>query len=135
MKKSPTNLIDLGNLDPSVAAAIGLGERRASEASLPRDQRARLAKSRAKDEKRHRFNMDLDPALNEQLNHLASEYCCPASGLANLAIYLLLDAVALGDVDINQFLGPTKSMRYEHTVFLPTQNRDTPEARGTPIKK
>jgi hypothetical protein len=133
MKPKPaTNLLDLSGLDPSVEAAIGLGNRRAAEASLSRTERARLTKDRAKEAKRHRFNMDLDPILNDRLAELAEEQRCPASGLANLAIAFMLDALDHDSLDLRPYLGPSKSPRYENTVKLPSVKPAKFSLRGSP---
>jgi hypothetical protein len=132
MKKPASNLINLTGLDPAVSATLSRGDRRQAEASLPKDQRARLAKEREKTKTRHRFNMDLDPQLDTRLAALAGEWSCPASGLANLAIALLLDAVDAGELDLRAYLVASKSPRYERTVKLPSDISDKPPPRGSP---
>jgi hypothetical protein len=131
MKKQPSNLIDLSGLDPAVEATLRRGEQRQAEAQLPKAERAKLSKERAKTATRHRFNMDLDPDLDRRLAALASEMCCPASGLVNLAIALFLDAYDGDCIDLRAYLAPSKSPRYERTIKLPCGKSDKSPPRGS----
>lgn len=124
-------LLSLPPLDPTVQAAINSGNRRQAQATLPREERARVAKQRAKDSKRNRFNMDLDPQLDQALRAVAEDLRCPASGLAELAIALLLDSVDRG-LDLSQYLERSRSPRYEYTVNLDSAIPDFILSRGSP---
>jgi hypothetical protein len=128
----PKNLINFGDLDPAVAAAMGRGDRRQADARLPKDERARVAKQREKDSHRRRFNMDLDEDLDRRLAALASEYSCPASGLANLAIALFLDAYDQDSIDMRIYLAPSNSPRYDRTIKLPSRKINKSPPRGSP---
>jgi hypothetical protein len=135
MKKA-SNLIDLSalDLDPAVQATINKGARLSSDRSLPKAERTRQAKEREKTSSRHRFNMDLDPSIDKRLASLANrdDVKCPASGLANLALHLFLDAVEAGAVDLRDYLAPSRSPRYERTIKLPSENADKSPPRGSP---
>jgi hypothetical protein len=133
-KKSVSNLINLSavDMDPAVEATLARGDRRQAESQLPKADRARLTKDRAKTAARHRFNMDLDPQLDTRLAALASEWSCPASGLANLAIALFLDAYDGDAIDLRAYTAPSKSPRYDRTVKLPAQKLDKSPPRGSP---
>lgn len=126
------NLIDFSDLDPAVAAAMGRGDRRQADAHLPKDERARVTKQRAKDSQRRRFNMDLDGDLDRRLAALAESYRCPASGLANLAIALFLDAYDQDAIDLRPYLAPSNSPRYDRIIKVPSQKINKSPPRGTP---
>lgn len=115
MAKPSPNLIDLSGLDPAVGAALGRGDRRQADLRQPRAERQRQAKEREKTAARRRFNMDIEPDLDRRLADLASQLSCPASGLANLAIALMLDQVDQG-LDLSPYLAPSKSPRYQRTI-------------------
>ena len=123
--------LSLPDLDPAVDAALVHGNRRQSEAHMPKDQRAKVARQRAKDARRNRFNMDLDPNLDNELCALADQLRCPTSGLAELAIYLMLQAVSEG-FDLTGYLIQTRSPRYEHVVKVPTLIPDNSSSSGSP---
>ena len=70
-------------LDPAVADLLSGMEQRQAEAQLPRRERERLSRERAKIQSRRdqRATYDLPPALREAVRALAEELRLPASQL------------------------------------------------------
>jgi hypothetical protein len=60
---------------------------------------------------RHLVTLDLDPHLHTKLAELAGDVSCSTSGLANLAISMMLDAIAQDALDLRAYLTPADCSR------------------------
>ena len=79
-------------LDPAVADLLEGMQQRQAEAQMPKRERERLARERAKIQSRRdqRATYDLPPAIREGIRVLAEELHLPASQLATLALARIL---------------------------------------------
>lgn len=120
MKKKEGNLIDLEALDPAVASAISYGQRRISEQRLPKAERKRVKRERAKSEARRgkRALYDLPEAMINGIKDLADENRTTASQVAMLALHLFLADVAAGRVDLRDWRVPIANPKYEFRIDL-----------------
>lgn len=102
------------DLDPSVAASIGSGERRQNTARLPAKERSRKAKERTKATARlaRRVNWDLPEAVKSRVKALAGEHGVPESQVAALLLAVGLGQVEAGAVDITDYKTRSESPRY-----------------------
>jgi len=75
-------------LDPAVAELLSGMERRQSEAQLPRKQREKIARERARSQARRpqRATYDLLPYVRLNIQKLAKQNSLPISQLVNLAL-------------------------------------------------
>lgn len=114
-------LVRRSSLDPAVADLLAGMELRQAEAQLPRKERERKARERAKIEARRekRATYDLPPAVRQQVNQLAEELRLPASQLVTLALARFLQDYALGRIDLNELLRPSRSPRYDWNLAIP----------------
>lgn len=120
MKKKEGNLIDLEALDPAVASAISYGQRRINEQRLPKAERKRVKRERAKSEARRgkRALYDLPEAMINAIKVVADENRTTASQVAMLALHLFLGDVAAGRVDLRQWRVPIANPKYEFRIDL-----------------
>ena len=112
-----------GGLDPAVQAALGSGNRRQAERSLPREERKRKLREKAKGEARkgQRALYDLPEELIEEVKKVAAEYGTSASQIAKLAIWMFLKAEKNGyQIDVRRDRVPAgKNPKFEYVIELP----------------
>jgi len=110
-------------LDPAVAELLKGMQQKQAEAQLPRKERERISRERAKIQSRRdqRATYDLPPALRENLRLLAEELRLPASQLATLALARFLSDYQNGSVDLSLFKQPSRSPRYDWNLVFPEE--------------
>lgn len=108
-------------IDPAVAELLTGLERVRSEASLPRRERERKARERAKIQARReaRATYDLPPHLRERIKQLADDQRVPASQLVTLALARFLNDLEAGRVNLSEFKTPSRSPRYDWNLEFP----------------
>lgn len=74
-----------------------------------RRQEARKARS---------VRYDLDPELKQTIADLAAEYGVPQSQIASLLMEHGLDALRHGEIDVTQYLQPSRSPLFDFTLDL-----------------
>jgi hypothetical protein len=109
-------------LDPAVADLLAGMENKQAEARLPRKQREKKAKERAKIRARkdHRVTYDLPPELKQSIFELAESLSLPASQLVTLALHRFLKDYQEGIIDISKYKKPSKSPRYDWKLEFPS---------------
>lgn len=110
-------------LDPAVADLIGEMEQKQAESMLPRREREKKVRERAKIESRRdqRATYDLPPALRTRVKDLAEELRLPASQLVTLALAQFLTAYDAGAIDLSPYLRSSTSPRYDWILSLPEE--------------
>jgi hypothetical protein len=108
-------------LDPAVADLLSGMEQRQAEAQLPRRERERLSRERAKIQSRRdqRATYDLPPALREAVRELAEELRLPASQLVTLALARFFADYDAGTIDLGKYKQPSRSPRYDWNLVFP----------------
>jgi hypothetical protein len=108
-------------LDPAVADLLAGMEQKQAEASLPRRQREKKARERAKIQARRdqRVTYDLPPVIREHIKDLAEELRLPASQLVTLALARFLKEYNRGEVELSEFKHPSRSPRYDWNLEFP----------------
>ena len=108
-------------LDPAVASLLTDMEHRQSDAALPRREREKKAREKAKMRARRdqRATFDLPPALRQQIMEKAEAERLPASQLVTLALVRLLQDLSAGSLDLAPFKQPSRSPRYDWNLVLP----------------
>ena len=88
-------------LDPAVADLLSGLEDRQQEARLPRREREKKARERAKIKARReqRTTYDLPPAIRQRIKQMGEEQRLPASQLVTLALFRFLQEVEAGQMD------------------------------------
>lgn len=107
-------------LDPAVADLLQGMEKKQAESQLPRKQREKLARERAKIQSRReqRATYDLPPALRERIRLLAEAERLPASQLVTLALARFLQAFDAGQIDLSPYKQPSASPRYDWNLVF-----------------
>ena len=110
-------------LDPAVADLLQGMQQRQAEAQMPKRERERLARERAKIQARRdqRATYDLPPAIREGIRVLAEELHLPASQLATLALARFLIDYQNGLVELAQYKQPSRSPRYDWNLIFPDE--------------
>jgi len=110
-------------LDPAVADLLAGMEQKQAEASLPRRQREKKARERAKIQARRdlRATYDLPPVLRERIKDLAEDLRLPASQLVTLALARFLQEYDGGAVDLGEYKRPSRSPRYDWNLEFPEE--------------
>jgi hypothetical protein len=108
-------------LDPSVASLLNDMEHHQSDAALPRREREKKARERAKMRARReqRATFDLPPTLRTRIMDLAESERLPASQLVTLALARFLQDLSAGSLDLAPFKKPSRSPRYDWNLALP----------------
>jgi hypothetical protein len=108
-------------LDPAVADLLAGMEQKQAEAMLPRKQREKKARERAKIQARRdqRATYDLPPVLRERIKDLAEELRLPASQLVTLALARFVGEYDQGQVDLSIYKRPSRSPRYDWNLEFP----------------
>lgn len=103
------NFIEFDNLDPAVSSIVRGS--RASRAGQTQKQRKQAAKDRA----RNRRMVDIDPAIERELEQAASLLGVPFSSLIN---FLLASALPVDMEKCQAARVITRSMRYEYVLKI-----------------
>jgi hypothetical protein len=108
-------------LDPAVADLLSGMERRKAENQLPRQQREKKARERAKiaSRREQRATYDLPPALRIRIKDLADRERLPASQLVSLALIRFLNDLDSGAIDVDALKQPSRSPRYDWNLDFP----------------
>ncbi len=107
-------------LDPAVADLLEGMEKRQSEAMLPRRQREKKARERARIQARReqRATYDLPPAVRLRIKQLAGQQSLPISQLVTLALLRFFNDYEAGDVELGAIKKPSKSPKYDWVLDL-----------------
>ena len=110
-------------LDPAVADLLRGMQQKQTESQLPRREREKLSKERAKIQSRRdqRATYDLPPSIRDGLRVLAEDLRLPASQLATLALARFLDDYQNGKIDLGQYKQPSRSPRYDWNLVFPEE--------------
>ena len=110
-------------LDPAVAGLLNDMEHRQSDAALPRRQREKKARERAKIRARReqRATFDLPPSLRQRIMDMAEAERLPASQLVTLALARFLQDLSAGAVELSPLKQPSRSPRYDWNLVLPEE--------------
>jgi hypothetical protein len=94
-----------------------------AELQLPRHEREKLARERAKIQSRRdqRVTYDLPPSIREGIRLLAEELRLPASQLATLALARFLREYQNGQIDLGVYKQPSRSPRYDWNLVFPEE--------------
>lgn len=111
-----TNLINLKELDPAVAAMLEKREKTRKLQKLPTKERMaklrEMEKYQARQERRAGY--DLDPDVIGEVKAIAEKSGTSASQVANLGLHLFLEAYGKGEVDITRYRTPAgKNPRWD----------------------
>ena len=108
-------------LDPAVADLLTGMEQRQTEAALPRKERERISRERAKIQSRRdqRATYDLPPSIRELVRDLAEDLRLPASQLVTLALARFLSDYSNGLIDLGKYKQPSRSPRYDWNLVFP----------------
>lgn len=108
-------------LDPAVADLLSGLEQKQAETKLPRREREKKVRERAKIQARReqRVTYDLPPHIRQNVKDLAEKEGVPASQLVALALLRFLRDLAQQQVDLGQYKQPSRSPRYDWNLILP----------------
>ncbi len=108
-------------LDPAVADLLTGMEQRQTESQLPRKERERISRERAKIQSRRdqRATYDLPPSIRETIRILAEDLRIPASQLVTLALARFISDYSNGLIDLGKFKQPSRSPRYDWNLIFP----------------
>jgi hypothetical protein len=111
------------SLDPAVADLLSGMEQRQAESQLPRKERERLGRERAKIQSRReqRATYDLPPALREEIRVMSEDLRIPASQLVTLALARFLNEYNSGTIDLGKYKQPSRSPRYDWNLVFPDE--------------
>ncbi|EKD88740.1 MAG: hypothetical protein ACD_34C00372G0004 [uncultured bacterium] len=110
-------------LDPAVADLLSGMQQRQAESQLPRKERERLGRERAKIQARRdqRATYDLPPTLREEIMNLSEELRIPASQLVTLALARFLNDYGSEIIDLGKYKQPSRSPRYDWNLVFPDE--------------
>jgi hypothetical protein len=93
------------------------------ESQLPRREREKLSRERAKIQARRdqRATYDLPPSIREGIRLLAEDLRLPASQLATLALARFMSDYQEGLIDLGQYKEPSRSPRYDWNLVFPDE--------------
>jgi hypothetical protein len=120
------------SLDPAVADLLSGMQQHQAESQLPRKERERLGRERAKIQARReqRATYDLPPNLREEIRELAEDLRVPASQLVTLALARFLNEYQNGSIDLGKYKQPSRSPRYDWNLIFPEELLRTKKKRG-----
>lgn len=108
-------------LDPAVADLLSGLEQKQAETKLPRREREKKVRERAKIQARReqRVTYDLPPHIRQNVKDLAEKEGVPASQLVTLALLRFLQDLDQQQIDLGQYKQPSRSPRYDWNLVLP----------------
>lgn len=113
------SFIDFDSLDPAVNSLLGGAQRRAAA----RVQTPRQRKQAAKDKKRNRRMIDINPSIERELENTAAALGVPFSNLVN---YLLAGLLPVDVEKIKKDRVLTRSMRFEYILEISATTKGLP---------
>lgn len=108
-------------LDPAVADLLSGLEQKQAETKLPRREREKKARERAKIQARReqRATYDLPPHVRQRVKDLAESEGVPASQLVTLALIRFLNDFVDQKIDLSLYKQPSRSPRYDWNLVFP----------------
>ena len=115
-------------LDPAVADLLEGMEQRQNEAMLPRKQREKKARERARIQARReqRATYDLPPVVRERIKKLAEQNSLPISQLVTLSLLRFFEDYASGSIDLGEYKKPSRSPKYDWVLVLDDELKKSP---------
>jgi hypothetical protein len=115
-------------LDPVVADLLDGMKTHQDEAQLPRHQRLKKARERAKIQARReqRATYDLPPTIRTSIKDLAEEQSLPISQLVTLALIRFLKDYSNGQIDLGKYKKSSRSPKYDWVLDL---SKEMPDAQ------
>ena len=109
-------------LDPAVADLLAGMEQKQAESQLPRKEREKKARERAKIQARReqRATYDLPPLIRNRIKDMADDERLPASQLVTLALIRFLEDFDRGQIDLGLYKQPSRSPRYDWNLIIPS---------------
>jgi hypothetical protein len=109
------------SIDPSVVVLLEVMEQRQIESQLPRREREKKSRERAKINARRerRATYDLPPLVRSRMMELSGQLSVPASQLVTLALTKFLTDFDSGKIDLSIYKQPSHSPRYDWNLVLP----------------
>ncbi len=110
-------------LDPAVADLLSGMQQRQAESQMPRKERERLGRERAKIQSRReqRATYDLPPDLREEIRVLSEDLRIPASQLVTLALARFMSDYRANEIDLGKYKQPSRSPRYDWNLIFPDE--------------
>jgi hypothetical protein len=106
-------------IDPAVAELLETMDKKASERSLPRDDRFRKVREREKARARNRVMLDLPQEIEKRIKALAVKHECTSSQIAALLIWQGIKDLENGLLNPSAYKKPSRSPRYTwNLVFM-----------------
>jgi hypothetical protein len=108
-------------LDPAVADLLSGLEQKQAETKLPRREREKKARERAKIQARReqRATYDLPPHIRQRIKDLAESEGVPASQLVTLALIRFMNDFVNQKIDLSLYKQPSRSPRYDWNLIFP----------------
>jgi hypothetical protein len=112
------------SVDPSVVGLLEVMEQRQTESQLPRREREKKSRERAKISARRerRATYDLPPLVRSRIMELSGQLSVPASQLVTMALARFLTDYDSGNIDLSIYKRPSRSPRYDWNLVLPGTN-------------
>src|SRR4030042_6361398 len=112
-------------IDPAVAELLETMDQKASERSLPRDDRLRKVREREKAKARNRVMLDLPQEVEKRIKSLAVKHECTISQIAALLIWQGVQDLENGLLNPRVYKKPSRSPRYTwNLVFIERLQND-----------
>lgn len=110
-------------LDPAVADLINDMDQKQADSMLPRRDREKKLRERAKIQARRaaRATYDLPPSIRNRMKELSEELRLPASQLVTLALIRFLHDYETDTIDLSVYKQPSASPRYDWNLVLPAE--------------
>lgn len=110
-------------LDPAVADLLSGMEKRQAEAQMPRRQREKVARERAKIQARRsqRATYDLPPLVRQMIKEIAEKEGVPASQVVTYALLNFLQSYQKQEIQLGLLKKPSRSPRYDWNLIFPDE--------------
>ena len=108
VRRDPFSSGGTGDIDPELQAQLESRERR---------------RAQARKAKRPKGTYDLPLKMLEALNNVAEDESVPRSDLVALALSDFFERYYRGDVSLDQLKTPTRSLRFDYKLQLPSKWR------------
>jgi hypothetical protein len=136
---SKKNLARRVTVDPSVVGLLEMMEQRQIESQLPRIEREKKSRERAKISARRerRATYDLPPLVRSRMMELSGQLSVPASQLVSLALTRFITDYDSGKIDLSIYKRSSRSPRYDWNLVLPESNdfeKNQKKKKGLPNK-
>jgi hypothetical protein len=126
IKPTRRDVLNTAPIDPAVAQLLNSQERRQAESHLSPGDRKKKARQLKKDAERkaRKVSWDIREDIKSRIQEKAHELKTSQSQVANLYLWIGIQAMRTGKIDIMELLRTSRSPQFDSNIEVPKNDKD-----------